>query len=83
MEGFFYLIAMRQSAIFYVVVTTILLVAVAIMVFFNLAYDLIFYTVLAGQAWWLLTIYKVLTDKYSTEKTFDDWYEDHPIGRDQ
>lgn len=83
MKRFFYLIAMRQSAIFYVVVTTILLVAVALMVFFNLAYDLIFYMVLAGQAWWLLTVYKVLTDKYSTDKTFDDWYEDHPIGRDQ
>ncbi|SDK68923.1 hypothetical protein SAMN04488034_101120 [Salinimicrobium catena] len=78
----YYLLNMRQSAIFHVVITTILLVAVAVMVFYNLSYDLIFYTVLAGQAWWLLTVYKVLTDDYSTDKTFDDWYEDHPVGRD-
>lgn len=70
---------MRQSALFYIVITTILLVAVAVMVFYNLSYDLIFYTVLAGQAWWLLTVYKVLTDDYTTDKTFDNWYEDHPI----
>jgi hypothetical protein len=25
-------------------------------------------------------VYKVLTDTYSTTKTFDDFYEDHPIG---
>jgi len=25
------------------------------------------------------TVYKVLTDKYTTDKTFDDWYEDHPM----
>ena len=74
---------MRQSGIFYVVISTILLVAVAVMVFYDLPFNLIFYTVVAGQAWWLLTIYKVLTEKYTTDKTFDDWYEDHPIGRDQ
>jgi hypothetical protein len=74
---------MRQSVIFYVVITTLLLAAVAVMVFYNLSYHLIFYTVLAGQAWWLLTVYKVLTDDYSTDKTFEDWYEDHPIGRDR
>lgn len=74
---------MRQSAIFYVVITTVLLAAVAVMVFYNLSYDLIFYTVLAGQAWWLLTVYKVLTDDYTTDKTFDDWYEDHPVGRER
>ncbi len=74
---------MRQSAIFYVVISTLLLAAIAVMVFYNLSYNLIFFTVLAGQAWWLLTVYKVLTDDYTTDKTFDDWYEDHPIGRDR
>lgn len=71
-----------RSHIIFLGVTTVLLVTVAVMVFYNLRYDLIFYTVLAGQAWWLLTIYKVLTDDYTTDKTFDDWYEDHPIGKD-
>lgn len=27
----------------------------------------------------LFMVYKVLTDKYETLKTFKDWYEDHPM----
>lgn len=73
---------MRYSVIFYIVITTLLLAGVAIMVFFNFRFDLVFYTVLFGQAWWILTVYKVLTDNYSTDKKFEDWYEDHPIGND-
>ncbi len=73
---------MKLSAIFYITITTILLAAVATLVYYNVAYDIVFYTVLAGQAWWIFTVYKVLTDDYSTDKTFDDWYEDHPIGRE-
>jgi hypothetical protein len=74
---------MRISAHFYVIIATLLLVSVAVMVFYNVSYDIVFYTVIAGQAWWLLTVYKVITDNYSTDKTFDDWYEDHPIGKEE
>lgn len=73
---------MRFSVTFYIGITTILLVAVAAMVFYNLSFTAVFLTVLVGQAWWILTVYKVLSDNYSTEKTFDDWYEDYPIGRE-
>lgn len=73
---------MRLTATFYITITTILLVAVATMVYYNFSFTTVFYTVLAGQAWWIFTVYKVLTDDYSTEKTFDDWYEDYPIGRE-
>lgn len=73
---------MKVSAHFYVIVTTLLLVAVAVMVFFNVAYPIVYSTVVIGQAWWILTVYKVLTNKYTTTKTFEDWYEDHPIGKD-
>jgi hypothetical protein len=73
---------MRQSAHIYVLITTLFLVTIAVMVFYNVSYPVVFFTVLAGQAFWLFTVYKVLTDDYSTEKTFDDWYEDHPIGRE-
>jgi hypothetical protein len=72
---------MRFSVAFYIGITTILLVAVAAMVFYNLSFTAVFLTVLAGQSWWILTVYKVLSDDYSTDKTFDDWYEDYPIGR--
>lgn len=70
---------MKLSALFYVIIASLLLVAIAVMVFYNVRYDVVFYTVIVGQAWWLFTVYKVLTDNYSTEKTFDDWYEDHPM----
>ncbi len=69
---------MKLSAHFYVVISTIFLVLVAALVFYNAPYNIVFYTVLVGQAWWLLTVYKVLINDYSTKKTFDDWYEDHP-----
>lgn len=73
---------MRLSAHFYVIITTLLLITVAVLVFYNVSYPIVFTAVLLGQAWWILTVYKVLTDDYSTDKTFDDWYEDHPIGNE-
>lgn len=73
---------MRFSVAFYIGITTILLVAVAVLVFYNISFEAVFYTVLAGQAWWILTVYKVLSDDYTTDKTFNDWYEDNPIGRE-
>ena len=52
------------------------------MVFYNVNYPIVFTAVLLGQAWWIFTVYKVLTDEYTTDKTFDDWYEDYPIGKE-
>lgn len=73
---------MRLSAHFYVIITTLLLITVAAMVFYNVNYPIVFTAVLLGQAWWIFTVYKVLTDDYTTDKTFDDWYEDYPIGKE-
>ena len=70
---------MKLSATFYITVTTLLLVAVGVMVYYDFSYSTVWYTVVAGQAWWIFTVYKVLTDDYSTDKTFDDWYEDKPL----
>ncbi|NJW52374.1 hypothetical protein [Salinimicrobium oceani] len=70
---------MKISAHFFVLITTVILALVAVLVFYNFSFPLILITVILGQAWWLLTVYKVLKDDYSTEKTFEDWYEDHPI----
>ncbi len=70
---------MKLSATFYIAITTILLVAVGAMVYYDFSYPTVWYTVVAGQAWWIFTVYKVLTDDYTTSKTFDDWYEDNPI----
>jgi F0F1-type ATP synthase assembly protein I len=73
---------MKQTAHIYVLISTLLLVAIAALVFYNASYPVVFYTVLGGQAFWLFTVYKVITDDYTTDKTFDDWYEDNPIERD-
>lgn len=73
---------MKPTAIFYVTITTILLIAVAVMVHYQFSLQSVLAAVLIGQAWWILTVYKVLTDDYTTDKTFDDWYEDNPIGRE-
>lgn len=74
---------MKLSIISYIIITTILLITVAVMVHYNLGFRTVFYTVIIGQAWWLLTVYKVLTNDYSTKKNFDDWYEDYPIGKEE
>lgn len=72
---------MRQNAHIYVIISSLILALIAVMVFYNVSYPIVFYTVLFGQAFWIFTVYKVLTDDYTTEKTFDDWYEDHPMNQ--
>lgn len=74
---------MRLSGIFYLIVTTIILVALTAMAFYNVSFHLIFYLTIIGQLLLIFTVYKILTDDYSTTKKFKDWYEDHPIGREK
>ncbi|QCW99502.1 hypothetical protein FGM00_05020 [Aggregatimonas sangjinii] len=71
---------MRNSAMFWVALTTILLVTVTIMVSMNFPFNWVFYVTVLGQVAVVFMVYKVLTDNYTTDKTFDDFYEDHPIG---
>lgn len=72
---------MKFNGIFFIILSTMFLVGLVIMVYFNFPFSLIFFTTLAGQILLLITVYKVLTDDYVTDKTFDDWYEDHPINK--
>lgn len=74
---------MKFNGIFYLIVTTIVLVALVIMVFFNAPFSLVFYTTVGGQLLLIFTVYKILTSSYTTDKTFDDWYEDYPIGKEE
>lgn len=73
---------MKFNGIFYIIISTLVLISLAVMVYFNFPFSLVFFTTLSGQILLIFTVYKVLTDDYSTEKTFDDWYEDHPIEKD-
>ncbi len=74
---------MKSTAIKLVWATTIVLITVAILSSLNFPFSLIFYLVVFGQLLLIFTVYKVLTDDYKTDKTFDNWYEDHPKPEDE
>jgi len=72
---------MKNSAMFWVATTTLILITVAIMASMNFPFNWVFYITVSGQAAVVYMVYKVLTDNYKTDKTFEDFYEDHPIGK--
>lgn len=72
---------MKNSAMFWVANTTLILVVVTIMAAMDFAFNWVFYVTVLGQSMVVYMVYKVLTDKYTTKKTFKDFYEDHPIGQ--
>ena len=71
---------MKLPVMFYVWVTTLLLISVTIMASMNVPFSWVFYLMVIGQMFLVLMVYKVLIDKYETTKTFKDFYEDNPIG---
>ncbi len=70
---------MKLPAMFYVIITTLLLVTVTIMSAMNFPFNWVFYTTVIGQIFVVIMVYKVLTDNYQTEKTFEHMYEDRPV----
>jgi uncharacterized membrane protein len=74
---------MKIPVMFYVAVTTIMLLTVTIMVSMDMPFNWVFYLTCLGQIMVAVMVYKVLTDSYKTDKTFADFYEDHPIGNQQ
>ena len=59
--------------------TTLVLVTVTLFAAMDLAFNWVFYLTVLGQVALIITVYKVLRDDYTTEKTFKDFYEDRPI----
>lgn len=74
---------MRLPVMFYVWITTLLLVTVSIMVSMNVPINWVFYVTCVGQVLIVMMVYRTLTDSYNTDKTFKDFYEDNPIGNEQ
>ncbi len=70
---------MKQSPFLYVAITTLLLITITIMCAMGFPFNWVFYLTVIGQILVVIMVYKVLTDKYSTNKTFKHFYEDHPI----
>jgi TRAP-type C4-dicarboxylate transport system permease small subunit len=70
---------MKDSAMFWVGSTTLVLLTVTIMAAMNFPFNWVFYVTVLGQIMIVYMVYKVLTDDYTTTKTFKDFYEDRPI----
>ncbi|MFS4466791.1 hypothetical protein [Maribacter sp. 2210JD10-5] len=70
---------MIRNAMFWVTMVTLLLITVTIMATMNFPFNWVFYITVLGQLSVVYMVYKVLTDNYSTNKTFEDFYEDAPI----
>ena len=69
---------MKFSGMHWLGLTTLILISVTIFAVMNFAFNLIFYLTVGGQILLVFAVYKILTDNYETDKTFDDFYEDRP-----
>ncbi len=69
---------MKNSGIPFLILTTLILLLVTIFASLDLPFSWVFYLTVVGQATLVFAVYKVLTDDYQTEKTFQNWYEDRP-----
>lgn len=49
----------------------------------NMPFNWVFYLTVFGQFLIAVMVFRVLKDKYTTDKTFQDYYEDYPIGRQE
>lgn len=74
---------MKVSAIGLLIFTTLILVTVTIFATMGFSITWIFYFTVFGQALLIYTVFRVLKDKYHTDKTFKDFYEDHPISKEE
>ena len=70
---------MKSTALILLTVTTGILVLLAVFSSLGLPYPLLFFLMCTGQLLLILTVYKVLTDKYTTSRSFKDFYQDHDI----
>lgn len=71
---------MKITGIGLLIFTSVVLVILSVLTFFNFPFGLLFYIMCFGQLLLIFTVYKVLTDDYHTDKTFEDGYEDHSPG---
>ncbi|ALM08107.1 membrane protein [Sediminicola sp. YIK13] len=73
---------MKVSTMGTVAITTIALLLLTIMAALDYPFNWVFYLTVLGQALLIYMVYRVLVDDYKTYKTFEDFYEDHPIGKE-
>lgn len=73
---------MKITGVTYLVPTTLLLITVAIFAAMDFPFHWVFYITVVGQLFLVFAVLKILKDNYETDKTFDDFYEDYPIGKE-
>jgi len=66
---------MKTSTIFYLILTTTILVLVVVFSVLNFPFPLIFYMAFFGEILFLITVYKVLREDYKPNNTFEEFYE--------
>lgn len=74
---------MKSWPIIFIIATTLILVTVVIFSALQFPFHWVFWLTITGEAALIITVFCVLTDTYSTDKTFEDFYEDHPIGAEE
>lgn len=74
-------IKLKVSAMQCLGITTLILITVVLFAALNLPFSWVFYLVVIGQGSLIFTVFKVLKDDYTTDKTFEDFYEDKPIAK--
>ena len=70
---------MQNTAMLWVVATSLVLLSLTIMAVMNFPFKWIFYLTVIGQIMLVYMVFRVLKDKYTTDKTFKDFYEDYPL----
>lgn len=73
---------MKSNAMILVVLVSVFLVFFTALTLMDVRFDYLFYLMMIGQFLVVIMVYKVLTDQYETDKTFDNWYEDDPRNTD-
>lgn len=69
---------MKSNVIKLIGLVTLCLFALIVMSSLGVAWALLISILFAAQAVFIYTVYRVLTDKFHTNKKFKDWYEDIP-----
>jgi len=70
---------MKISPFIYIAITTVILITITIMSAMDFPFGWVFYLTVLGQIFLVVMVYKVLTDDYETDKTFEHFYEDRPF----
>lgn len=69
---------MKSTGIILLSIATLILISLVVLSAYNFPFPIVFYLTVAGQLIFMLSVYKILTENYHTDKTFEDWYEDCP-----